>query len=126
MLVDTDVLIWNLRGNDRAAEALDAGSPFYLSAVTWIELAQGARNKHEQRLMRQALHFWSARILHINEAISARASFLIEEHALGDGMQLADGLIAATALEYGLELFTANDKHYRVVDGLAISVFRPE
>ena len=37
MLVDTDVLIWNLRGNDRAAEALDSSAPFYLSAVTWME-----------------------------------------------------------------------------------------
>lgn len=126
MLVDTDVVIWNLRGNNRAAEVLDAGAPFYLPAVTWMELAPGARDKDELRVLRRALHFWSARILHVNEAISARASFLIEEHALGDGMQLADALIAATALEYGLDLFTANDKHYRVVDGLAISIFRPE
>lgn len=124
-LVDTDVLIWNLRGNERAADRLDAARAFYLSAVSYMELVQGVRDKSELRVLRQALHYWSASILHINDGISSRASFLMEEHSLGDGMQLADALIAATALEYGLELLTANDKHYGPVEGLEVSVFRP-
>lgn len=33
-LVDTDVLIWNLRGNPAAAELLDGHRGFALSAVT--------------------------------------------------------------------------------------------
>lgn len=57
MLVDTDVLIWNLRGNARAADRLDA------MPVTYMELVQGVRDKSELRALRQALSFWSARVV---------------------------------------------------------------
>ena len=60
MLVDTDVLIWNLRGNARAADRLDAMQGFLLSAATYMELVQGVRDKSELRALRQALSFWSA------------------------------------------------------------------
>ncbi len=123
--MDTDVLIWNLRGNPRAAELLDNQPGFSISAVSYMELVQGMRDKRELKALRQALHFWRAPIIHINESISARATFLVEQHALANAMQLADALIAATALEHGLDLLTANDKHYRPVDGLTLRVFRP-
>jgi hypothetical protein len=41
MLVDTDVLIWNLRGNVRAADRLDAMPGFQVSAVTYMALVPG-------------------------------------------------------------------------------------
>lgn len=125
ILVDTDVLIWNLRGTESAAELLDTNPGFQVSAVTYMELAQGVRDKAEFRTLHRALSFWDAKIIHISEAISARASFLVEQHALSDSMQLADALIAATALEHGLVLVTGNDKHYRVIDGLELKIFRP-
>lgn len=126
MLVDTDVLIWNLRGNIRAAELLDGRAGFSLSAVTWIELLQGVRDGNEQRALRHALHYWRSEIIHVNEAVSARACYLIEEYALPHSLQLADALIAATALENGLILVTGNDRHYRFIKGLELEVFRPE
>jgi len=122
MLVDTDVLIWNLRGNDRAADLLDNCPGFSLSAVTWMELVQGTRNNAELRALRQALNYWQAGIVPLNESVSARASFLIEEHALAHSLHLADALIAATALEFGLPLLTANDRHYRCIQGLELKV----
>ena len=125
MLVDTDVLIWNLRGNTAAASLLDDSPGFSLSAVTWMELAQGARDGAELRSLRQALHFWRAEIIHVDESISARAAFLVEQHTLSHSLQLADALIAATALETGLQLVTANDRHYRCIEGLEFKIFRP-
>ena len=125
ILVDTDVLIWNLRGNETAAHRLDNSPGFSLSAVTWMELTQGVRDNAELRVLKQALRFWHADILHLNESISARSSFLVEEHALANSLQLADALIAATALETGLTLLTANDRHYRFIPGLELEIFRP-
>ncbi len=125
MLVDTDVLIWNLRGDPAAAEALDSAPGFWLSAVTYMELLQGLRDTRELRLLRQALRYWDARVLHVNEEISARAMFLVEEYALSHSMQMADALIAAGAQYTGLPLFTANDRHYRHIDSLDLRIFRP-
>ena len=125
MLVDTDVLIWNLRGDPAAAEALDSAPGFWLSAVTYMELLQGLRDTRELRLLRQALRYWDARVLHVNEEISARAMFLVEEYALSHNMRMADALIAAGAQYTGLPLFPANARHYRHIDGLDLRIFRP-
>ena len=125
MLVDTDVLIWNLRGNERAANLLDLQRGFFISAVSYMELLQGLRDKVELRELRQAIRFWDARVVQIDEEISARAMFLVEEYALSHGMQMADALIAATAVALGVSLVTANDRHYRHIEGLDIVVFRP-
>lgn len=125
MLVDTDVLIWNLRGNERAATFLDEQPGFFVSAVSYMELLQGLRDKLELRELRQAIRFWDARIVQIDEEISARAMFLVEEYALSHGMQMADALIAATAVALGVSLVTANDRHYRHIEGLDVVVFRP-
>ena len=110
MLVDTDVLIWNLRGNRAAAQRLDDAPGFWLSAVTYMELVQGLRNKQELRQLRQALIYWQASIRHLEEGISSRAMFLVESYALSHNMQMADALIAATAMEAGVPLLTANDR----------------
>lgn len=125
MLVDTDVLIWNLRGYPKAADILDQNPGFMLSAVTYMELVQGVRNGDEMRALRRALRFWDATIIHVEESISARACFLMEEHALADSLQLADALISATALETGETLLTGNLKHYRQIEGLSLRGFRP-
>ncbi|WP_081138899.1 MULTISPECIES: type II toxin-antitoxin system VapC family toxin [unclassified Halomonas] len=125
MLVDTDVLIWNLRGNIAAAERLDDLPGFSLSAVSYMELVQGMRNKQELNQLRQALHYWQAKIVHLDEGVSARATFLVESYALSHNMQMADALIAATAMELGAPLLTANDRHYRHIDGLDLDIFRP-
>lgn len=125
MLVDTDVLIWNLRGNAKAAEVLDGRGGFALSSVTYMELVQGLRNKDEFVKLRRALGFWDASVIHINESISFRASYLIEQHCFADGLQLADALIAATALDCGEPLLTANTKHYRQIEGIALEYFEP-
>lgn len=125
MLIDTDVLIWNLRGNVRAADLLDEAGGFALSAVTYMELVQGVRNRSELRVLRQALKYWNAEIQPLNSEISARAMFLMETYALSHNLQMADALIASTALSMGSILVTANDKHYRMIDGLEIRIFRP-
>lgn len=125
MLMDTDVLIWNLRGNAKAAELLDNAGGFTVSAITYMELIQGVRDKAEMNILRRSLQYWDAYVQPIDADISARAMFLMETHALGNGLQLADALIAATAISLGAPLVTANDKHYRMIDGLELQVFRP-
>jgi len=125
MLVDTDVLIWYLKGNDNAYQVIENSSNFFISVVTYMELVQGMRNKKELNNLRKALHIWNAKILYISEEISAKAMFYVEQHFLNHSMQLADALIGATAIAYGSPVLTGNDKHYRVLKDLKIKRFRP-
>lgn len=125
MLVDTDVLIWSFRGNEKAADFLDAEIGFSISAVSYMELLQGAKNRQEMQLIRRTLRYWKTTIESIDLEISNRAMFLVEEYALSHSMALADALIASTALSMGESLVTANDKHYRFIDDLEIQIFRP-
>lgn len=125
IIVDTDVLIWYLRGNEKARRVIQQRDEFSLSVITYMELVQGMRNKQELNTLRQALHAWQARILYINEEISAKAMFAVEQHYLSHSMQLADALIGATAVVHGLPLLTGNDKHYRAMKDVQIQRFRP-
>lgn len=63
MLVDTDVLIWYLKGNPNARNEIEALPEFYISVVSYIELVQGMRNKHELTCLRRALRTWNAKIV---------------------------------------------------------------
>ncbi len=125
MIIDTDVLIWYMRGNVKAKTYMEKLSGFFISVVTYMELVQGMRNKRELTLLRSALRKWNAKILFINEDISAKAMFLVEQHYLGNSLVLADALIAATAIANGLKLLTGNAKHYKVVKNLELETFRP-
>jgi hypothetical protein len=80
---------------------------------------------HPPDLGKSPIRYWGAEIQAIDEDISARAMYFVESYALSHGMQMADALIASTALSIGAPLLTANDKHYRHVDDLEIDLFRP-
>lgn len=125
MLVDTDVLIWFLRGNERAAEFLALHPGFALSAVTYMELVQGMRNRQELMSLRRGLKGWRTPVLPLGEGVSQRAILYVEEYFLSHSLRLADALIAATATEHGLPLATGNARHYRVIPELVLERFRP-
>jgi len=124
ILVDTDVLIWYLRGNEKAYKTIETFESFSISVVTYMEIVQGMRNKKELNSLRQALHAWNCRILYITEEISAKAMFAVEQHFLSHSMQLADALIGSTAIAHGLPVITGNDKHYKIMKGIQIKRFR--
>ena len=61
----------------------------------------------------------------IDEAISTRAMTYVEQHFRSHAPRLTDALIAATAVEIGDSLLTANSRHYRMISDLALQVFVP-
>ena len=125
MLVDTDVLIWYMRGNAKALRAIEALDEFSISVLTYIELVQGLRNKAELNTLRNFLQSQSVPVLHITESISSTAIFLVEQHHFSHSLGFSDAIIAATAMGHGLPLMTANTKHYRVVENLILKKFLP-
>ena len=125
MVIDTDVLVWYMKGNEKAFNTIENLDNFFISVVTYMELVQGMRNKDELNSLRKALHGWNAKILYISEEISVKAMFFVEQHYLNHSIQLADALIGATAIAYGLPILTGNDKHYKILNDLQLRKFRP-
>lgn len=125
LLIDSDVLVWLTRGHAGAAQRLQAVNPWRVSVVTYIELAQGCRDGAELARLKKGLAAQHTEVLPLTPAISQRAAGLIEQLALSHGMRLADALIAATAIEHGLTLLSANLKHFGAVADLRIEAFAP-
>lgn len=125
VIFDTDVLIWLLRGNAKAARAVDRAESRSLSIVSYMELLQGARNKTELRTIKSMLADLRFDVLPLTENIGHRASIFMEAYTLSDALSMADALIAATAAEAGLPLLTGNAKRYNAVADLAVKRFRP-
>jgi len=125
MIIDTDVLIWYMKGNEKAYKAIERANNFFISVVTYMELVQGMRNRKELNSLRRSIHSWDAKVLYISEEISSKAMFYVEQHFLSHSLQLADALIGATAVAYGLPILTGNDKHYKTVKDIQITKFHP-
>jgi predicted nucleic acid-binding protein len=114
-----------MRGNEKAYKHIERSRNLHISVVTYIELVQGMRNKKELNSFRKFLKLWNANLIYINEEISAKAMFYIEQHYLSHSLQLADALIGATAVSHGFPILTENDKHYKGVKDIQIKKFRP-
>lgn len=125
MLFDTDVLIWFLRGNRRAARILDTTQERCISIVTYMELVQGARSRQELRQIKDFLSDAAFHLVPLNEDIGHRASIYVEEYGLGTALGVADALIAATAVEHNQPLCTGNHRHYSPIQELVTKPFRP-
>ena len=119
------MLIWYLRGNEKAAQFLNALGQLKVSAVSYMELVQGCRNKQELERLKKDFSLREVEVLPISERVCDRAVSVVEAHFLGDGLTLADALIAAAALERQLPIATANTKHYQRIEGLKIEAFVP-
>ncbi len=124
MLIDTDVLIEYLKDNKRATELIDSLGSFSISSVTYMELIQGLRNQEELRKWKTFLKERHIQHILIDQEITAKAIFWMEEFFLSHHLRMADSLIAATANVYGLDLLTGNINDYRFLPGLNLKPFR--
>lgn len=125
MIIDTDVLIWEFRGNHQAQLIIHQNLPFCISVVTYIELIQGMRNRQELKTLSRQLSKYNVTILQIDSDISTRAMLYVEDYFFNHSMLLADALIAATCVQYGETLITANDKHYSYIPDIQVLRFEP-
>ena len=119
-LCDTCILIDYLKGNNDIRQKLsdDRKQGLGMSSVTYMELMVGALNKREAGIIKKA--FSDFEIVEISEAISARARNLIEKFTKSHGLLIPDALIAASALELQMPLFTANIRDFRFIPDLSL------
>ena len=126
MIIDTDVLIWYFKGNENALKVIKKCIPFSISVITYMELIQGMRNKNELHTLKKYFKKWNVKILQINENISERSMFLVENYYLSHSLELGDAIIGITARENQETLLTSNYKHYKIIQDLKIEIFKPD
>jgi predicted nucleic acid-binding protein len=125
MLFDTNIFIYLEKQNTNAVRLIRETENIRISAVTYIELIQGARDKNKVRAVERLLQAFGIGIIELNEESSLIARLLIKQYAQSHALTLGDALIAATALQANLELVTANYRDFRFVDGLELVHFAP-
>jgi predicted nucleic acid-binding protein len=125
MIIDTDVIIWFMRGNAKAKKAIDNIESVSISSVVYMEILQGIRNNNELKELKYFLRKRNILILPLDPDITSRAIFFMERYSLSHGLRMADALIASTTDVLGETLFTSNSSHYRMIPNLSLKVFRP-
>ena len=125
MLFDTNIFIYLEKRNVKAITLIEETENIHISAITHMELIQGASNKSKVRLVERLLQAFNIRILELNENISIIARLLIKQHAQSHALTLGDALIAATAIQSNFELITANYRDFLFIDGLELKNFVP-
>ncbi|MCR5475269.1 MAG: type II toxin-antitoxin system VapC family toxin [Lachnospiraceae bacterium] len=119
-LCDTCILIDYLRGKEEIKNTLskDRTDGLGMSSITYMELMVGAFNKREINTIKKA--FADFEIVELSAAVSIKASKLIETYSKSHGLLIPDALIAATALEYNIPLYTANVSDFRFIPDLVL------
>jgi len=122
VIFDTDVLIWALRGDEKAGSTIEKDASRAVSVVSTLELYRGARDKQEAAAIRRFLLNFET--LPLSADIGYQASIYMEQLALKAGLDPLDALIAATATGAQQRLCTGNVKHYRQIPALELQPFR--
>jgi tRNA(fMet)-specific endonuclease VapC len=120
VLCDTDVMIEFYRGNPEViAELREIGQEnIALSYITVGELIFGAFNKRDLTKLKRSIEHLI--LLDIDNKTCTKFVNLISAYALSHRLAVPDGFIAATAIEYDVELFTLNKKDFRFIEGLRL------
>ena len=126
--IDTDVLIWYLRGHNGAQSFLSSipAADRLVPAVVAIELLQGCRSKSEVSQIFRFIERNFAGIAHLDEASGIEAISLMRKYGVSHGLRTADALIAGLVITRDLVLATGNSRHFRYLRGLRTLPFSPD
>lgn len=124
-LIDTDILIYSLKGRTEVVEnfSLKKNEPKSMSVISYGELYHGAKkSKHVEKNLANVRRL--AELFPVIEITAAIMESFGEIKALlensGNIIDDMDLMIAATALTHNLILVTNNEKHFNKIDGLEI------
>ena len=110
-LLDSDVLIWLLRGRPQTIQRIESlEGPFCVSVISRAEIWAGAKDSDQRQIEEM---FFSLTVYSVDESVADLAGqFLRQYRKRNQSIQLADAFIAATAVKHSLTLFTYNVSHF--------------
>lgn len=116
--VDSDILIWHLRGERKAAEALrklseEAGLELWTGALQRAEVVFFMRPEEESPTLSFLSRFKTEAV---TREVVDQAGMLYRRWHPSHGIDVNDAILAATAAATGGKIYTQNVKHYPMPD----------
>lgn len=119
VIVDTDIVIKIFRGDQGKRELLEPiQDELGLSVITVIELMIGAKSKKREFEVSKTIKAYF--LFDLNVRISNKAFSIIKKYHIRHSISIADALIAATAIENKLPLYTDNLHDYSFIKELKL------
>lgn len=116
IILDSDVLIWWLRGREdvvrRMKELVEGGYKLYTTPVNVAEIWAGVRAGEERKVERM---FEIIEVVKLDVEVGRMAGEYLSRYGKSHGVELGDALIAGCVERYGLSLWTFNMRHYPMV-----------
>jgi len=114
IIIDTDILIWFLRGDTQyIAKFTELGkkvnSAFFITPIQIAEIYTGLRENERTQttLFLQEFHH-----IDLDQQIGELAGDYMRQYKKSHHVMMADALIAAATTKHALTLWTQNKKHY--------------
>lgn len=120
VLCDTNILIEYYKNNAAVLSQLKTigASNIAISVITKAELFYGARDKQE--LIKIERHLSLCHCYQLDTSISILFNDLMKSYALSHRVSIPDMLIAATAIQYNIPLYTLNKKDFRFITNIQL------
>ena len=118
VLCDTNIFInWFNQHEPTIGKLQEIGlENIAVSVITIMELIEGVDNKQQlQQLKKKISNYY---IVDFNENISKLSLQYIESYNLSHSINIPDAIIGASAVEFGLKLFTYNTKDFKFLPGI--------
>ena len=116
--IDSDVLIWHLRGERRALDFLrrlrdDGEHELWTGAMQRAEIVFFMKPQEEEGTLLLLSQFKTA---HVSQDIVDEAGTLYRRWHPSHGLDVNDAILAATVMQTGGHVFCLNRKHYPMPD----------
>lgn len=116
-LIDTDVLIWTLRGNKKYEEFLQNLKNKNDLSISTITIAELYKNIFPSEIVKTENVLHELNIWDVNTSIAKQAGLYWQEYSKKlKNLSLTDCFIAATASIHNLTLVSLNEKHFPMAD----------
>jgi len=118
VVIDSDILIWVLRGNPQITEkfnktVVETEGSIFITPVQIAEIYAGVLPKEKAAV---ESFMSSLGVLSIDEKIGRLAGDFIHKFGRSHSVTLADALVASASRINGYEIWTRNKKHYPMLE----------
>ncbi len=121
-IIDTDVLIWGLRGEEKAIKKLSKLKEDTYLSISAISIGEIYKNAYPSEFVETEEFINQFTVYDINRKIAKQAGLYWQQFSKKLAkLSLGDCIVAVTAKEYNLTLVTINTRHFPMRDIKVIS-----